>query len=362
MGGATGTATTPASTTSSRKTTTRTGSFNIPTGGSVEPALRRRRVRAADAALRGVRHRPPGRRPALTPRSRPHHRPGPGAGPVRVAASGPAGAALEAFLGEHGISPFPTEFANDIDCRTWQSEIEPSSAAPWSRRPPKAGRRARAGRTSAGTSSSPRSSTTPSGRRAPVNGGARDDRQLHGYAAGEFAPGGLYHGSTTRTATTPTATRSSARPTGSGAVPPGPADPGPQGPVDLRRHLPAQAADGALRRRHLDAPLQRAAHRRAANRGFGLHTISTHEHNGHNPAESDGYTNAFFFPGQFYDYRWPMQLAGYDTINTTADDPRAAFPCAPGETLFVHDDAEHRGSRPATPTAASRSAATGARP
>ena len=75
----------------------------------------------------------------------------------------------------------------------------------------------------------------------------------------------------------------------------------------------------------------------AANRGFGLHTITTHEHNGHSPAESDGYTNAFFFPGQFYDYRWPLQLAGYDTINTTATDPRAAFPCAPGETLFVND-------------------------
>ncbi|HXE94889.1 MAG TPA: multicopper oxidase domain-containing protein, partial [Dongiaceae bacterium] len=68
-----------------------------------------------------------------------------------------------------------------------------------------------------------------------------------------------------------------------------------------------------------------------------LHTISTHEHNGHTGAESDGFTNAFFFPGQFYDYRWPMELAGYDTINTTASDPRAAFPCAPGETLFVND-------------------------
>jgi hypothetical protein len=75
----------------------------------------------------------------------------------------------------------------------------------------------------------------------------------------------------------------------------------------------------------------------AANRGFGLHTITTHEHNGHNPAESDGFANAFFFPGQFYDYRWPMQLAGYDTINTTATDPRAAFPCAPGEKLWVND-------------------------
>ncbi|MEE8525709.1 MAG: multicopper oxidase domain-containing protein, partial [Thermoanaerobaculia bacterium] len=63
------------------------------------------------------------------------------------------------------------------------------------------------------------------------------------------------------------------------------------------------------------------------------------EHNGHTPAESDGFTNAFFFPGQFYDYRWPIQLAGYDTINTTASEPKAAFPCAAGETLFVHDDA-----------------------
>src|SRR5206468_382455 len=61
-----------------------------------------------------------------------------------------------------------------------------------------------------------------------------------------------------------------------------------------------------------------------ANHGFGLHTITTHEHNGHNPSESDGYTNAFFFPGQFYDYRWPMALAGYDTVNTTATDPRAS--------------------------------------
>ncbi|HET8744286.1 MAG TPA: cytochrome c peroxidase, partial [Ramlibacter sp.] len=75
----------------------------------------------------------------------------------------------------------------------------------------------------------------------------------------------------------------------------------------------------------------------SANRGFGLHTITTHEHNGHNPAESDGYTNAFFFPGQFYDYRWPLQLAGYDSINTTATDPRAGFPCSPGETLWVND-------------------------
>ena len=64
----------------------------------------------------------------------------------------------------------------------------------------------------------------------------------------------------------------------------------------------------------------------SANRGFGVHTLSTHEHNGHTPAESDGYTNAFFFPGQFYDYRWPIALAGHDSINTKAREPRAGRP------------------------------------
>src|SRR6266571_3058818 len=37
------------------------------------------------------------------------------------------------------------------------------------------------------------------------------------------------------------------------------------------------------------------------NGGFGRHTISIHEHNGHHGAENDGFTGAFFFPGQFYD-------------------------------------------------------------
>ncbi|WP_371922092.1 hypothetical protein [Pseudomonas sp. 31-12] len=33
------------------------------------------------------------------------------------------------------------------------------------------------------------------------------------------------------------------------------------------------------------------------------------------------HANAFFFHGQYYDYRWPIQLAGYDSINTDAQDP-----------------------------------------
>ncbi|MEW5754752.1 MAG: multicopper oxidase domain-containing protein [Pseudomonadota bacterium] len=59
------------------------------------------------------------------------------------------------------------------------------------------------------------------------------------------------------------------------------------------------------------------------NGGFGRHTISTHEHNGHHGAENDGFAGAFFYPGQFYDYHWPVVLAGLTTINTAATDPRA---------------------------------------
>ena len=49
------------------------------------------------------------------------------------------------------------------------------------------------------------------------------------------------------------------------------------------------------------------------NGGFGRHTISTHEHNGHHGAENDGFTGAFFFPNQYYDYHWPIVLAGHFT-------------------------------------------------
>ena len=52
-----------------------------------------------------------------------------------------------------------------------------------------------------------------------------------------------------------------------------------------------------------------------------MHTISTHEHNGHHGAENDGFTGAFFFPGQFYDYHWTTTLARADMINTQAIKP-----------------------------------------
>jgi manganese oxidase len=77
---------------------------------------------------------------------------------------------------------------------------------------------------------------------------------------------------------------------------------------------------------------------RTQNFGFGIHTITTHEHNGHHGAENDGFTGAYFFPGQFYDYHYPVVLAGLRTINTTASDPRASSPDDAGGLVKVPGD------------------------
>jgi manganese oxidase len=74
------------------------------------------------------------------------------------------------------------------------------------------------------------------------------------------------------------------------------------------------------------------------NGGFGRHTITTHEHNGHHGAENDGFTGAYFFPGEFYDYHYPIVLAGLKTINSAATDPRAASPNDAGGTTNVPGD------------------------
>lgn len=66
------------------------------------------------------------------------------------------------------------------------------------------------------------------------------------------------------------------------------------------------------------------------NNGFGRHTISTHNHNGHHGAENDGFTGAYFFPGQYYDYHWPVVHAGFLTINTGATDARCGAPNGSG--------------------------------
>jgi FtsP/CotA-like multicopper oxidase with cupredoxin domain len=74
------------------------------------------------------------------------------------------------------------------------------------------------------------------------------------------------------------------------------------------------------------------------NGGFGRHTITTHEHNGHHGAENDGFTGAFFFPNQFYDYHWPIVLAGHFTTNTGATDRMASRPDGNGRLINVPGD------------------------
>ena len=74
------------------------------------------------------------------------------------------------------------------------------------------------------------------------------------------------------------------------------------------------------------------------NGGFGIHTISTHEHNGHHGAENDGFTGAYFFPNQFYDYHYPIVLAGRNSINTDASDINASSPTDAGGLTKVPGD------------------------
>ncbi|WP_346727603.1 multicopper oxidase domain-containing protein [Zestomonas insulae] len=251
--------------------------------------------------------------------------------PTSIARSSPAGSALDAFLRQPGLSPFPAQYADVLDRNPWQRPIEDflnraPVGSPAEGRPPGKGWSHQRW-----NEFYPQAAYTTLQGGARVNGGARDSLQLHGYRLGEFGPGGLYHNSAGVAATDGTTKGIAIRFH-------------PKMPV--QNHKSLWTFDGTLPpkllmvrygqpllMRHYNAlPIDPAA-----NRGFGLHTISTHEHNGHTPAESDGYANAFFFPGQFYDYRWPLQLAGYDSINTDASDPHAAFPCAEGETLWVND-------------------------
>jgi manganese oxidase len=74
------------------------------------------------------------------------------------------------------------------------------------------------------------------------------------------------------------------------------------------------------------------------NGGFGRFTLTTHEHNAHHGAENDGFTGAYFWPNQFYDYHWPWVLAGFTTINTGATDPRAGAPNDSGGITKVPGD------------------------
>ncbi|MBL0393788.1 multicopper oxidase domain-containing protein [Ramlibacter monticola] len=274
--------------------------------------------------------------PAVAAGTLPFPRPVSGLAPeldAQVSRSGPAGADLDAFLKQAGISPFPQRESNTSLQNPWKPDVE-LFLGRFLTDPPAEGRPPGEGWAHQRWNEFyPQNyfKTVQAGAR--MNGGLRDNKQLHGYKVGEFGPGGLYYN-----------TANNANPAFNGTT---------KG-IGIRIHpaMPLQdhksiwTFDGTLPPKLLMARYGQPMLMRhynalpidpQANAGFGLHTISTHEHNGHSPAESDGFANAFFFPGQFYDYRWPLQLAGYDSINTTATDPRASFPCAPGETLWVND-------------------------
>ena len=250
--------------------------------------------------------------------------------PTSAASSAPPGPALDAFLRQPGLTPFPSQYANEVDRNPWQAQIEyflnrhiGSSAEG---RPPGKGWSHQRW-----NEFYPQNAYKTVQTGARLNGGLRDSVQMHHYAVGEFGPGGLYHNVAGVPATDGTSKG---------------VDPRFHPSMPVQNHNSVWTFDGTLPPKLLMVRYGQPVLMRhynglpidpAANMGFGLHTISTHEHNGHAPAESDGYANAFFFPGQYYDYRWPIQLAGYDTVNTDAHDPRAAFPCSPGETLWTND-------------------------
>ncbi len=255
------------------------------------------------------------------------------------ASAGPDGLALDNFLkqyvtvgGEALPFPFPTREANDIDANPWKTQIETFigralDTPPAEGRPP--GEDWAHQRWNEFFPEVYFQTAQAEGR---VNQGLRDDLQYHGYNKGEFALGGLYHNTvgvpgfegTTNGITVKfhpdfPVQDPAALWTFDGTFPP--------------KLLQSRYGEPILMRHFNALPIDPAE-----NFGFGLHTISTHEHNGHNPAESDGYTQAFFFPGQFYDYRWPMVMAGHDSINTTATDPRAGAPDGNGGITLLKGD------------------------
>jgi len=238
--------------------------------------------------------------------------------------SAPDKVELESFLGQKGLYPFPSRVSNTSMQNPWWSLIcgylgktNCGNGGPMEGRPPgqgwahqrwdefypqKAYKTAQAG--------------------ARQNLGLRDKLQRHMYQVGEFGPGGLYHGSGSNSGVFvkfhpnfPVQNHKSVW-TFDGTMPP--------------KLLVVRYGEPVLMRHYNALPIDVSA-----NKGFGAHTITTHEHNGHNPSESDGFAGAFFFPGQYYDYRWPIALAGHDTINRDATDPKAATPCTAGEVLRV---------------------------
>jgi FtsP/CotA-like multicopper oxidase with cupredoxin domain len=265
------------------------------------------------------------------------------------AQSGSDPVALENFLAQDGVWPLPQRLSNVAVASPWKSAIEAYLGRPLVMP-------AELGLGVAGPAEGRPSGEDWAHQRweelypakfyktavAPArdNGGFRDAKQRHEYKFGEFAPGGLYHQVFATVPGEPTLNGTTAgvaikfhpnmpvqHPnsiwTFDGTLPP--------------KLLLVRYGEPILMRNYNALPISPEA-----NNGFGRHTISTHEHNGHSPGESDGFAGAFFYPGQYYDYRWPLQLAGFSeynnaagAVNYDATDPRAAIPCEDGESFSV---------------------------
>ncbi|MBI2882444.1 MAG: multicopper oxidase domain-containing protein [Candidatus Methylomirabilis oxyfera] len=89
----------------------------------------------------------------------------------------------------------------------------------------------------------------------------------------------------------------------------------------------------------------------AINGGYGRNEPTTHNHNGHNGAESDGAGNAHFFPGQYYDYHFSLMMARHDAglkdslgrdldtlLGVRRGDPRCSTPTNNGDIILVPGD------------------------
>lgn len=236
----------------------------------------------------------------------------------------PAGAALDAFL-KQSLSPLPRREANTWEPNPWAGKVGACLK--------KALRKsAIEGRPPGDYFAHQRADEFPpevyfqSAQTAiRTNGGLRDSMQRHQFKLGEFGPGGLYYGKGTNKYAVPRLHPKMPQQSGNsvwtfdGTLPP--------------KLLMARYGETVLFRHYNALPIDDAA-----NAGFGRHTITTHQHNGHNPAESDGYPGAYFFPGQFYDYVWPLILAGYDSENKDASEPRAATPDGYGGTKRIRGD------------------------
>lgn len=246
--------------------------------------------------------------------------------------SAPGSSALDDFLLKP-LASQPTEQANVTDRNPWLSQINACldldlAFSPAEGRPPGqyfAHQRFNEFKPAVYF----QSATAP----ARTNTGLRDSQQMHRYAAGtEFGPGGLYY-NLTGTSGGPQGTTRGIAPRFHPKLPV-------QQPSSVwtfdgtfpLKLVMARYGEPVLFRHYNALPISPTA-----NNGFGVNQLTTHHHNGHNPAESDGFAGAYFFPGQYYDYRWPMILSGHDRLNRDGKGPKAKTPDGPGEAGIPGD-------------------------